>query len=114
MDTTNAATSKRRPLLADLVGDPSSSTWQTLVSTAASQALADDWTRAFAPMDTLVLQLRENDTRTALAIDSAAGRLATTLSDRAALIGFALARCWPATPEELDGWAERAREYVGG
>ena len=45
-------------------------------------------------------------------LDGSVREVINSASQAAAVLGFALARTWPAQPEDLPAWAERAWDYA--
>jgi hypothetical protein len=87
--------------------------WRKVVEAAARSAealvpqLVED-----AEVDRLVARIARTDRDLSREVEEAVLGLAASVLERAAVLGFALARTWPTAPDELDGWPRRALAFA--
>src|SRR5581483_5875311 len=108
-EETNDALYDKRPVSTlYFMGEHQPSDWQGVVASAARALwVASPVYRAASEEATAIAErVAKTDRETAGQIDyRLAGIHLGAALELGALIGFALARTWPAQPEDLDGWA---------
>lgn len=96
------------------MGEMHDTDWQAMVEAAAfaAEELVPQLPEDLA-VEALIARVRPADPALADRLDDGAANLTARVFADAAVIGFALARTWPARIEDLEQWPRRALAYGG-
>jgi hypothetical protein len=94
---------------------PTVDRWQDVILSIASEVVSYEPSvvEALATAGQLADAANPADEKLCIDLSDAIGTVSRTSMEAAILLGYGLAKTWPASPEELDTWVDRARDLTG-